>query len=98
MAPVNLPGEEQKDLGLGSRVAQQSRLRFLNRDGSFTEFMVFLTALDETFWQTVHTRTSYKPDEIVWGAKFSDIFEQAGDGLITVDLRRIHEIEPAPIS
>ncbi len=63
-----------------------------------TEFMVFLTALDETFWQTVHTRTSYKPDEIVWGAKFSDIFEQAGDGLITVDLRRIHEIEPAPIS
>jgi inward rectifier potassium channel len=65
--------------------------------GAETEFMVFLTALDETFWQTVHTRTSYKPEEIVWGAKFSDMFEQADDGVITVDLRRIHEIEPAPI-
>ena len=62
------------------------------------EFMVFLTAVDETFWQTVHTRISYKPEEIVWGAKFTDMFEQGEDGLITVDLRRIHEIEPAPLS
>ena len=27
--------EENKDLGLGSRVAQQSRERFLNRDGCY---------------------------------------------------------------
>jgi len=65
---------------------------------SDTEFMVFLTAMDETFSQTVHTRTSYKPEEIVWGAKFSDMFERTDDGLISVDLRRIHEIEPAPLS
>ena len=34
IAPVQ-PQEDTQDLGLGSKIAQQSRTRFLNRDGSF---------------------------------------------------------------
>ena len=58
------------------------------------EFLVLLTAADETFMQTVHARSSYRYDEIVWGARFSDIFEQdraAHD--LTVDVSRIHAYE-----
>ena len=58
------------------------------------EFLVLLTAADETFMQTVHARSSYRYDEIVWGARFSDIFAQdraAHD--LTVNISRIHAYE-----
>src|SRR5215212_3802741 len=35
------------------------------------EFLILLNGFDETFSQTVHTRSSYKADEIVWGARFA---------------------------
>lgn len=58
------------------------------------EFLVLLTASDETFMQTVHARSSYRYDEIVWGARFSDIFahDRAAQDL-TVDISRIHAYE-----
>lgn len=34
------------------------------------EMLVMIKAFDDTFSQTVHTRFSYRFDEIVWGAKF----------------------------
>lgn len=58
------------------------------------EFLVLLTGLDETFMQTVHARSSYRYDEIVWGAKFSDIFEHdraAHD--LAIDIARIHAFD-----
>ena len=62
------------------------------------EFMVLLTGIDETFAQTVHARTSYRYDEIVWEARFSDIFERDADAHdLMVDITRIHGIEPAPL-
>ncbi len=61
-------------------------------DASDAEFMILLTAVDETFSQTVHSRTSYKSSEIVWGVKFSDMFQQGDDGGLSIDLRRIHDI------
>ena len=57
------------------------------------ELLILLTGVDETFSQSVHARSSYKGNEILWGAKFSDMFEQSPDGVVSVDLRRIHEIE-----
>jgi inward rectifier potassium channel len=58
------------------------------------EFLILLTASDETFMQTVHARSSYRYDEIVWGARFSDIFghDRAAQDL-TVDISRIHAYE-----
>lgn len=57
------------------------------------EVMVLLKGFDDTFAQSVHTRFSYKPDEIVWGAKFVNIFGMEEDGTGTVDLARIGEYE-----
>jgi inward rectifier potassium channel len=62
------------------------------------EFLVLLTGMDETFSQTVHARSSYRYDEIVWGAKFSDIFEHdRASSELAVDVSRLHAYEPAPL-
>ncbi len=39
-------GEESKDLGFGAKVVQQSRSRFLNRDGSFNVVRHGLSVFD----------------------------------------------------
>jgi len=61
---------------------------------SDAEFLVLLTAIDETFSQTVHSRSSYKSNEVLWGSRFSNMLQTA-DGQLTVDLRRIHDVESA---
>ncbi len=63
------------------------------REGE-AEFLILLTGIDETFSQTVHSRSSYKPGEIVWGAKFSDIFRRSlSGGPMTIDVSQINRIE-----
>ena len=57
------------------------------------EFLILLTAVEETFSQTVHTRSSYKNDEIIWGAKFSDMYVAESDGMMAIDLEKLHEVE-----
>jgi inward rectifier potassium channel len=58
------------------------------------EFLVLLTGFDETFSQTVNARSSYLPEEVVWGARFADVFNRpADDGLLTIDVRKLHSIE-----
>jgi len=61
---------------------------------SDAEFLILLTAIDETFSQTVHSRSSYKYHEVRWGAKFADMFHSSDGGGVTIDLRRIHNIDP----
>jgi inward rectifier potassium channel len=59
------------------------------------EFLVLLAGVEETFAQRVHARSSYKWDEIVWGAKFSDILHHpSGNEEMTIDVGRLHAIEP----
>jgi len=60
---------------------------------SEAEFLVLITAFDETFAQTVNTRTSFRCDEIEWGARFTDMFDYPDTGVIAVDLRKLHDIE-----
>lgn len=60
---------------------------------SDAEVLVLLTAVDETFSQTVHARCSYKHDEVVWGAKFADMYLRSAEGVVGVDMRRLHGIE-----
>ncbi len=63
-----------------------------------SEFLVLLNGFDETFSQTVHTRSSYRGDEVIWGARFRNIFNPPRpDGTISIDIRKLHEIEPAPL-
>jgi inward rectifier potassium channel len=61
---------------------------------SDAEFLVLLIGTDETISQTVHSRSSYKADEIVWGAKFANMFLRTeSEGIIGMNLSRIHDIE-----
>lgn len=61
-------------------------------------FTVLLKAFDDTFSQTVHSRTSYQSDEIVWGAKFKPVFERDADGQIVLDLSKISHHEKVEIN
>jgi inward rectifier potassium channel len=56
-------------------------------------FAILLRAFDDTFSQTVHSRTAYQAHEIVWGAKFIPVFDRDDDGRIVLDLSRISEHE-----
>jgi inward rectifier potassium channel len=59
------------------------------------ELLVLLIGTDETVSQTVHSRSSYQADEIVWGAKFANMFMRTeAEGIIGMNLSRIHDIEP----
>jgi inward rectifier potassium channel len=66
-------------------------------DNSDAEFMILIKAFDDTFAQTVHARTSYKPSEIVMGAKFVKIIRIGKDGRSIIDLDRLSELEPAKL-
>lgn len=59
------------------------------------EFLVLVSANEETFSQIVHARSSYRSDEIVWGGRFRDVLELYHGGVMGIDLRRLDEIEPA---
>ena len=61
---------------------------------SEAEFMIQITAIDDTFFQTVHTHSSYRYDEIKWNHKFADMFHEFENGIISVDLKKIHELVP----
>lgn len=61
------------------------------------EFLVLLSGIDETFSQTVHARSSYKSSEIVWGARFTNLFNRpTPDGVLSIDIGRLHDIEITP--
>lgn len=58
------------------------------------EFLILLTGFDETFAQTVHARSSYKPGEIIWNARFVNLYAHIeGKEPIAIDLSRFHEVE-----
>ena len=51
------------------------------------EFLILIKAYDDTFSQTVHSRFSYRYDELTWRAKFNPAFhfDRAGDVVLDVD-------------
>jgi inward rectifier potassium channel len=58
------------------------------------EILVLLTGIDEAFEQTVHARSSYRADEIVWNARFQSMYLPAdARQRVSVDITRVHEIE-----
>ncbi len=79
-------------------ITEASPLNGITRDqflASDSEILILLTAFDETFSQTVHSRSSYKGNEVVWNSKFGNIFDEFSNGRIKVDLRKIHDIVPS---
>jgi inward rectifier potassium channel len=64
---------------------------------SQSEFLVLLSAFDETFSATVQTRTSFIPDEVLFGYRFANAFVISGsDGhKVAVDMRQFDKVEAA---
>lgn len=62
---------------------------------SDAEVLILLTGVDETFSQTVHARSSYKHDEVVWGVRFRDMYVSSDDDILRIDVRRLHDVEKA---
>jgi inward rectifier potassium channel len=61
------------------------------------EILVLLTAFDETFSQSVHTRSSYLAEDVVWGASFMNLFNPPrDDGKLSIDVGRLSEIKRVP--
>ena len=60
------------------------------------EILILLSAIDETFSQTVYTRSSYKSDEVKFGYKFTSLYNAPEIGEpISIDIRKLSEIERA---
>jgi inward rectifier potassium channel len=58
-----------------------------------TEVLVMLKAFDESYSQTVYSRTSYKSHQIVTGAKFVSMMQDAPDGTIILDMDKLNTFE-----
>ena len=62
---------------------------------SQTEFLVLLSGFDETFSATVHTRTSFVPNEVLWGFRFASAFVlgKGSGNKVAVDMRQFDAVE-----
>jgi inward rectifier potassium channel len=53
------------------------------------EFLVLVKGFDDTFYQILHTRYSYRHDEVVWNAKFQPAFSIDKDGDMVLEVNRL---------
>jgi inward rectifier potassium channel len=61
------------------------------------ELILLLRGFDETYYQEVHSRTSYTAREIIRGARFVTILGKNGRGQATIALDKLGQFEPAPL-
>ncbi len=77
-------------------ITEASPLRGFTRESlaaADPEIVCLINADDETFAQTVHGKTSYDKTDIVWGARFRDMYLPDTDK-VSIDLNRLHDFEP----
>jgi inward rectifier potassium channel len=55
---------------------------------------VAISGVDETLNDTVHARTSYEPNQIIFGSRFADILFERESGRWSVDFRNFHDVLP----
>jgi inward rectifier potassium channel len=60
---------------------------------SEAEFLILLKGFDDTFAQTVHSRFSYRHEEIIWNAKFKNVLIPGDDGKVSFALDKISDFE-----
>ena len=58
------------------------------------EFVILIKSIADTYFQTVYSRMSYKPKEIVWNAKFTPMKQKPDKhGSISINLNEIHSYD-----
>lgn len=72
-----------------SPLHQMTERDFQERD---VEFIVMLKAFDESSSQTLYSRSSYKANEIVWGAKFTYLGEH-DNGKLHIDVSGLNKYD-----
>jgi len=58
------------------------------------EFLILIKAFDDTFFQTVHVRHSYRHEEVIWNASFVPAFDVDAEGKMVLDLSRLSDVLP----
>jgi inward rectifier potassium channel len=53
------------------------------------EILILIKGFDDTFSQTVHSRYSYRFDEIIWGARFAPAFDVDRQGDIVLEVNKV---------
>lgn len=62
------------------------------------EFLIMIKAINDSFSNLVYSRTSYKAEDIIPGAKFTSMFGQKSEGgQIFVDVSKINQYEEVPL-
>jgi inward rectifier potassium channel len=57
------------------------------------ELLILIQGFDDTFSQVVHSRYSYRHDEMIWGAKFIPAFKVDPKGDLVVEVDRIDDMK-----
>ena len=67
---------------------------------SDAEFLILLRAVEDTFNQTVHSRFSYRYNEVKWGRKFAPMFsgDVQNEATATIDLDQLDITVKAPLN
>lgn len=61
------------------------------------EVLILIKGYDDSFSQTVHTRYSYRWDEVEWSAKFDTAFEVSAEGNLVLDLEKMSATSSAAL-
>ncbi len=61
------------------------------------EVLILIKGFDETFSQVLHTRYSYRHEEIEWGARFRRTYETDAEGNIIMHLEQLGHFDPEPL-
>jgi len=59
-------------------------------------FVASVTSIETVMAAAVQSQQDYAYDEIRWGERFVEIYEDRADGKLQVDYGRIHQTEPVP--
>lgn len=59
------------------------------------EILILIKGFDDTFSQTVHSRYSYRYDEITWGARFIPAFDTDAQGGLVLEVNKVGALAPA---
>ncbi len=58
------------------------------------EILILIKGFDDTFSQTVHSRYSYRYDEIAWGARFVPAFDIDAEGALVLEVNKVGALAP----
>lgn len=82
------------------RLDEESPLRGKTREALEAvdaEILVLVRAHDESYGQAVHARSSWKPADILFGARYAPMLFPGRDGSTEIDISLLDATEPAPL-